>query len=149
MLKQFMQLGPLFALILLTLALWLGVATFAKAQHVEYEELLFLNAVTTTVSGPLYPVSGYQTVAFDLDISAGTATIRVDISVDQSSFQSVTCMIGTQLDRTTGGALVSYGTNGVYQCNIAGAQTLRLRTNACAGCTVTARGRVTTAKMSQ
>jgi len=140
------KLGPLFTLILIALSLWLGVITFAHAQHIESSDrMVLLNAVTDIVGGQEFAVDRFNTLAFDLSIDAGTATIRVDISADADLFaaNSIVCIKSDEVNRDT--HLLNMTATGLYQCNLVGAKTLRIRTSACAGCNVTVIGRATTA----
>jgi hypothetical protein len=147
MFKHWMSLGPLFSLILLTLALWLGVATWAHAQHIEHSDtVVLLNAVVGLEAGPAIPVEFYNTVALNVDISAGTATFRFEGSTDGALFGSsgIACVLSSALDRTTGNQNMT--ASGLYQCQVAGYQAVRARTTVCTGCTVTVKAVATTAK---
>lgn len=140
------RLGPLFTLILTALVCWLVAITFARAQHVEYDEMLSMNAaVGAATVGTTMRVDAYTTLAAEVTIT-GTATLRIDTSADPDLFGSGSIVCVQSNDTTPRTALLNITATGLYQCQLAGAQTVRPRISAYTDGTVTVFFRATTAK---
>jgi hypothetical protein len=127
------------------LGLWLLVLALAPPfAHAELNDFLthtFQAAAAATGNGTDLTVDKFTTVAVTVTIT-NTATVTFEGTQDGTNYASKVC-ISTA---STSGTLSTTATaSGVYQCNVAGLQSFRVRVSDWTSGTVTATGRATTA----
>ena len=123
---------------LFVLVLW---CTTAQAQHIESQEFLLQNAsVAAAANGAPMPVDHYTSVAVDVTVSV-TGNVNFEASGAGGVWSSTTCVQSSVAARTH--VAVATAT-GLFQCNVAGFQSFRARTDTNAG-SITVFARATTA----
>ncbi len=129
------------SLILVWLLICTSTAFAQRSRDVDYDDFILHTARATTHDGTSVSVDYSNTVAFDVLISGTSATVLFRVAgAGKLGWQDLAC---TASDSTVPSTTAT--ASGLYTCNVAGADTVSARVDACTSCSVSVVARRTSA----